>query len=241
MKDKLIDNDQTPELSQTTRATVKKSRGLWRVPTALILLSIIPLTMGAFRLIELAEGAAITPANARFFASPLPVVLHIVGAFVYSILGAIQFVPILRQRGARLHRLMGRVLVPVGLVVGLSGVWMTLFYPRPADSSDLLYVFRLLFGSAMVVSIVLGLVAIRRRDVAQHRAWMTRAYAIGLGAGTQVLTLMVGELIAGPPNEMEHALLMGAAWVINVAVAEWAIRRRPAKRTRRSSVTSPQQ
>lgn len=241
MKDNLYHNDQTPELSRTTRAPAGKGHAAWGVPAALILLSIIPLTMGAFRLIELAEGAVITPANARFFASPLPVVLHIVGAFVYAILGAIQFMPITRRRGARLHRLIGRLLVPVGLVVGLSGVWMTLFYPRPAASSDLLYAFRILFGSAMVVSIVLGFVAIRRRDVARHRAWMTRGYAIGLGAGTQVLTLMVGELIAGPPNEMEYALLMGAAWVINLAVAEWAIRRRPAKRTRRSSVTSPQQ
>lgn len=241
MKDNLFNNDQAPELSRTTRASGKKNSGLWRVPTALILLSIIPLTMGAFRLIELAQGAAITPANARFFASPLPVVLHIVGAFVYSILGAIQFVPLIRQRGARLHRLIGRLLVPVGLVVGGSALWMTLFYPRLQSSSDLLFVFRLLFGSAMVLSIVLGFVAIRRRDVAQHRAWMTRGYAIGLGAGTQVLTLMVGELIAGPPNELVHALLMGAAWVINLVVAEWVIRRRPSNRARRTYVASTRQ
>ncbi len=60
-----------------------------------------------------------------------------------------------------------------------------------------------------------------------HRAWMTRGYAIGLGAGTQMLTLMAGEMIAGPPSELSRALLMGAGWVINLAVAEWAIRKRP--------------
>lgn len=241
MKDNPYSNDQTPEPSRAARATAKKGRAAWRVPAALILLSIIPLTMGAFRLIQLVEGAAITPENARFFASPVPVVLHIVGAFVYAILGAIQFVPVIRRRGARWHRLMGRLLVPVGLVVGLSGVWMTLFYPRPAGSSDLLFVFRLLFGSAMVVSIIIGFVAIRQRDVVRHRAWMTRAYAIGLGAGTQVLTLMVGELVAGPPTEQEYAWLMGAAWIINLAVAEWAIRRRPSTRPRRTFVASPRQ
>ena len=57
---------------------------------------------------------------------------------------------------------------------------------------------------------------------------MMRGYAIGLGAGTQVLTLLAGEVIAGPPSELSRALLMGAAWVINLAVAEWAIRKRPA-------------
>ena len=76
-------------------------------------------------------------------------------------------------------------------------------------------------------SIVLGFTTIRRGDVIGHRAWMTRGYAIGLGAATQMLTLMVGEIIAGPPSELSRALLMGAGWVINLAVAEWAIRKRP--------------
>ena len=45
-------------------------------------------------------------------------------------------------------------------MVGLTGVWMTLFYQRADGTGDLLYAFRLVFGSAMVVSIVLGLTAI---------------------------------------------------------------------------------
>ena len=64
---------------------------------------------------------------------------------------------------------------------------------------------------------------------------MTRGYAIGLGAGTQVLTLMAGEMIAGPPTELSRALLMGAGWAINLAVAEWTIRRRPAPPARAAS------
>ncbi|MBO0777354.1 MAG: DUF2306 domain-containing protein [Ktedonobacteraceae bacterium] len=47
----------------------------------------------------------------------------------------------------------------------------------------LLYGFRMLFGSAMVLSLVLGLVAILRRNVARHRAWIMRGYAIGPGRG----------------------------------------------------------
>jgi len=65
-----------------------------------------------------------------------------------------------------------------------------------------------------------------------------------MGAGTQPLTLMVGELIGGPPSELSRALLMGAAWVINLAVAEWIIRARraprpvraPSGRTRKAAV-----
>jgi hypothetical protein len=76
------------------------------------------------------------------------------------------------------------------------------------------------------VSIVLGFGAIRQGDVRGHRAWMMRGYALGLGAGTQTLTLMVGEMIGGKPNELNRALMMGVAWVLNLAVAEWAIRKR---------------
>ena len=85
----------------------------------------------------------------------------------------------------------------------------------------------------MVVSIVLGFAAIRRRDVARHRAWMIRGYAIALGAGTQVLTNVPWLLFAGKPEGLSRALLMAAGWVINVAVAEWVIRRRiiPARLT----------
>ena len=79
----------------------------------------------------------------------------------------------------------------------------------------------------MVVSIVLGFAVIRRGDVMRHRAWMLGGYALGLGAGTQVLALLAGELIAGSPTELSRALLMGAGWVINLAACEWIIRKRP--------------
>jgi hypothetical protein len=214
----------------------QKSAG-WRLPAALIALSAVPLLFGALRLSQLAGGAALTPANARFFAAPLPVVVHIVCAAVYALVGAFQFVTGYRRRAFGWHRAAGRVLVVCGLLVGLSGLWMTLFYPRPAGSGDLLFIFRLVFGSGMVVSVGLGFAAIiRRHDVLAHRAWMMRAYALGLGAGTQVLTGIVESVLAHPRTELSTALAMGAAWLINLAVAEWAIRRRPAHQARRRSV-----
>src|SRR3712207_7388829 len=48
------------------------------------------------------------------------------------------------------------------------------------------------FGVAMVVTLVLGFRAARRRNFSRHRAWMIRSYAIGLVAGTQVFTLGIG-------------------------------------------------
>ncbi|WP_433720762.1 DUF2306 domain-containing protein [Actinoplanes sp. CA-051413] len=80
---------------------------------------------------------------------------------------------------------------------------------------------------ARAVAIVLGFLTIRRRDIVRHRAWMIRAYAIGQGAGTQALTHAPWVLTAGQPGAGTRAVLMIAAWTINLVVAEWIIRRRP--------------
>ena len=85
----------------------------------------------------------------------------------------------------------------------------------------------------MATCLVLGFTAIRRRDIPAHRAWMIRAYAIGLAAGTQVFTQGIGEAIFGT-GELRSDLAKGAGWVINLAVAEWAIRRPARRRNRRS-------
>ena len=215
------------------KVPTRKTRTPWWVPAGLILLSVIPLTFGAIRLIQLMSGAEITPANARFFASPSPVVIHIISSAIYALFGASQFVSRLWQRGIKWHRWVGRLLLPFGLLVGFSGLWMTVFYPR---TDNLLYMLRLFFGSGMVLSIILGFISIRKRDVTQHQAWMTRAYAIGMGAATQVLTGMAGALTLGTVNEFENALLMGAAWVINLAVAEWSIRKDSTRQTRTAQI-----
>ncbi|WP_211589543.1 DUF2306 domain-containing protein [Microbispora sp. H11081] len=200
-------------------------RAGWRVPAALIALSTVPVIAGAARLGQLTGGGPITHDSARYFATPAPVVAHIVAVTLFSLMGALQFAPGLRRRRPAWHRAAGRLLVPAGLVSAFSGLWMTLFYPPLQNDSALLIGLRLAFGALMIVSLVLGFAAIRRRNVARHRAWMTRGYAIGMGAGTQLLTVGPWMALAGEPGPLPRALLMGAGWVINLAVAEWAIHR----------------
>lgn len=54
---------------------------------------------------------------------------------------------------------------------------------------------------------------------------MIRAYALAMGAGTQAFTLGSWTAFAGQPGTNARAALMILAWLINVAVAEWVIRR----------------
>lgn len=196
------------------------------VPAALIALSVIPLIGGGVRLVGIANGASITPDNARFMEAPAPVVLHVLCAAIFCVLGAFQFSGAFRKRQPGWHRISGRVLIPCGLVVGISGLWMTLFYVIAAPLQGvLLFSVRIVVGFAMVMSIALAVWAIVRLKFAIHGAWMIRSYALAQGAGTQVLVFIPAILVSGEPLGFARDLLMTLAWLINITVAEGIIRR----------------
>ena len=198
----------------------------WLIPASLIVLSLVPAIAGTGRLVQLTDATNVTPENARFFAMPVPVLLHIPAVILYSMLGALQFSPGFRRQNRRWHRVAGRVLLPAALVVAISGLWMTLAYPWPAGDGVGVYAERLVVGVWMLLSIVAGTDAIRRRRYVQHGEWMIRAYAIGMGAGTHVLThLPWFILVDRATGELPRAVMMGLGWVINAVVAEWVIRR----------------
>jgi uncharacterized membrane protein len=194
------------------------------VPAGLLALAFIPVVIGSIRVVQLLGGPAGIEPDARFDAAPTAVVVHLVASIGYAVLGALQFSPRLRRRGW--HRRAGRVLVPLGLVVAGSGLWLTLLYDRKDGTGTLLYSVRLLVGASMAACVVLGVTAIRRRDIRLHRAWMTRAYALALGAGTQAFTVGFGEALFGT-GVLRTDLMMSAGWGLNLAVAELLIRRSP--------------
>ena len=212
----------------------------WAVPAGLVALSCIPLIAGTLRLLQLAGGPALIPAEARFAEFPLAVALHILGAATYVLLGVLQFVPQFRRRHRTWHRRTGRVLIVARLLVAASALWMTLLYAAKPGTGDLLYALRLVFGCALIACLVLGFAAIRRSNTPAHRAWMIRAYAIALAAGTQAFTQGVGGALFGT-GELQGDLAQGAGWVINLAVAEWVIRRPTRIRRRRRQVARPTQ
>jgi hypothetical protein len=227
----------TPHLVERPAGSRPVARRSWPVPVGLVVLSAIPLAAGALRLVQLAGGPAIMPADHRFTGFPVALVLHIVGSAVFALVGAFQFAPRFRRRHPAWHRRVGRVLVVAGLLVVGSALWLTLFYAAQPGTGDLLFLVRLVVAPAMAGCVVLGFVAIRHRDVAAHRAWMIRAYAVGLGAGTQVFTEGVGEAILGH-GVLAGDVAKGAAWLLSLAVAEWVIRRPARSRSRRAALAA---
>jgi hypothetical protein len=218
----------------------KLTRADFKVPAMLLALSVVPVLGGVARLGSLADGVPVAADDARFFAAPTAVVIHVVAATIYALLGAFQFSTGIRRRWPRWHRRAGMLLLGCGFLVGASGLWMTAVYRIPPSmQGSLLYGVRLLVGIAMLTSLGKGLASILRRDVAEHETWMIRAYALAQGAGTQAVILLPLTLISGAVLGLTRDILLSVAWVINILVAEWLIRRRtrvarpaPVKRSR---------
>ena len=209
-------------------ATPTRSRRDWWIPASLLLLAAVPALSGAARLVDLSAGR--TEENARFFDLPLPILVHIFGATTFCLLGAFQFMPSLRRRRPRWHRLSGRVLVPAGIAGGLSGMWMATSSHLPVYDNTALIWLRLLFGSIMVAGLVLGVLAVLRRDIRTHQRWMARAYAVAQGAGTQALVLGPIALVVDQPGgtvKTHLGSLMAKLGVRNrVELALWAYQTR---------------
>ena len=200
-----------------------RARNTWLVPVLLSFFALLPLAVGVGRMAMRFGPAGPDADTGRFFSMPWAVILHLAGAAIFTLLGAWQFSPGLRR--TPWHRRAGRLALLAGVTAASTGLWLTQFYPHHVTDGPLLYWFRLAAGSAMLGFLALGYVAATRRQIPLHRASMIRAYALGIGASTQMVVAIAYLVAFGPPPNAVNDLLLGSAWLINLGVAELAIRR----------------
>jgi uncharacterized membrane protein len=113
---------------------------------------------------------------------PVLTLVHIVPGMLFMILGPLQFSPGIRARHLRWHRFSGRVFVVCGLVIGISAVVMS--FGMPAIGGLNQAAATALFGVFFLFALSRAFWHIRRRQIALHREWMIRAFAIGLAVAT---------------------------------------------------------
>jgi uncharacterized membrane protein len=147
---------------------------------------------------------------------------HVFTAFVTLLAGFTQFSSHIRRQYPLVHRWSGWlyavvVLVaagPSGLVIGLyaNGGWSSQL------AFCLLAILWMLFTGLAINSILQG-------DVAAHRRWMLRSFALALSAIT--LRAWKFALVAAfEPRPMDvYRVVAWLGWVLNLLVAEWWIRR----------------
>jgi uncharacterized membrane protein len=183
-------------------------------------LAVVAYALGAYSLLPV--GAAVHPdMRPGFEAQRGPIYAHVFAAAFALALGPFQFSTRLRTRCLGLHRWLGRLYLGVGVLVGgLAGLWIAFNAFGGA-------VAQLGFGSLAVLWLYTGFRAydaIRSRDVAAHRRWMVRNFALTFAAVT--LRLWVpASFVAGIDFALAYAAIAWLCWVPNLVVAELAFNR----------------
>jgi uncharacterized membrane protein len=198
------------------------------IPGGLLIVALIPAITGTASLTFTAQSLAAGEDGsamdvARYVEHPVMIATHVIGGVTFSLFGILQIMPRFRNANLARHRAIGRVLVVLAALSGLSALWMNAVFPTPGG--DVQRWVAAVFGVAMLVALALSMRAIRQRRIGDHRAWMLRAYAIALGAGTQRV-MLVPVMIASGGELGQTAIVIGvtAGWGLNLAIAEWAIR-----------------
>ena len=162
--------------------------------------------------------------DGRFAAHPFATVLHVLPGGLFLLLAPLQFSPRVRSRFIQFHRWSGRLLVLAAITAASTGLFFGLFIPfaGPGESVPIA-----LFGGLLLYALLKAVVAIRGRQVARHREWMIRAFALALAISTvrivgAVLDLTVTPAGFGPRPMFVVAIWTG--WVTTLGAAEIWIR-----------------
>ncbi len=145
---------------------------------------------------------------------------HIVSAGLALLLSPIQLSSRVRARVPRLHRVTGRVVLALIVIAGTSGFLVAWFnVAGPIGTAG--------FGALAVLWVsfaLLGLRAILRRDIAAHRRWMLRTFAMTYAAVTLRLWLLALIPLLGEFRSA-YLLVPFLCWVPNLVVVELLLRR----------------
>ncbi len=229
-------------VSDTSGTLTRRPRGLAAVAGASAVLIAIVLTFAAIRVTtdwpHILDGTVPDDDFAkRYVAHPWLGYLHIAPGVVYLLGAPLQLSRRFRTKHYTVHRRLGRVLLSCAL---LSGVLALLFGLFHSWGGALEASAALIFGVWFVACLVLAFRAIRRDDVPQHRRWMIRAFAVGIGIGTIRIWVGLFTPIAISrnggaedltlPDAQTFGLAFWLAFTMHVALGEWWLRRTPALR-----------
>lgn len=170
----------------------------------------------------------------RYVAHPWLGYLHIVPGVIYLLGAPLQLSRRFRTRHYSVHRRLGRALLACGLIAGVYALLFGVLHPWGGWSESTATV---VFGTWFLACLSLAYRSIRSGDARQHRRWMIRAFAVGIGIGTIRIWIGVftgiqqsraGDTEVVSPDSATFGLAFWLAFVMHAAIAEWWLRRTPA-------------
>jgi uncharacterized membrane protein len=168
--------------------------------------------------------AELDEVDRRFAAHPVVTLLHVIPGGLFLLLAPLQFVTRVRSRYPDVHRWSGRALLLLAGIVGCTGLYFGLAMPYGGRGEAIAIG---VFGGLLLVAATTAFVAIRRRQVARHREWMLRVFAIAIAISTVRLIGAVADVVltpAGWPPKEVFVFSIWTGWILTLGTAEVWIR-----------------
>jgi len=158
---------------------------------------------------------------------PVLLFVHIIPGTLFMILAPLQFVPKIRSRYLKFHRYSGRLLVVFGLTIGVTALFMSFKMAIGGVNETTATV---VFASIFLFSLIKSFYHILRSEVALHREWMIRMFAIGFAIATvRPIVGMFFALSRLSPHEF-FGIAFWLGFTIHLLAAEaWINYTRPSK------------
>ena len=195
--------------------TTRPSLAWW-----LVLLLAVPIVGYAMAMVVI--GSPMYPPNlaASFLARPWGIYPHALFGSLALGLGALQFNRWLLLRHRPIHRALGTVYVISAVFVGLAGLYMSIY----SFGGPVTHLGFGALGLLLLWATVRAYAAARAREIAVHRRWMLRSYALIFAAVTLRIELPLLIMAFGDFTPA-YQVVAWLSWVPNILWAEWYVRR----------------
>lgn len=154
----------------------------------------------------------------RYADHPLLTLIHVVPGLIFLLVGPLQFSTNLRARAVNVHRWLGRIFVVSGVLSALSIMWMVIVFPAMGGVSTM--VTSWMFSILMIWFLFEAYRSIRARNIKRHRAFMMRAFTIGLAVSTIRVLAILSDAVLGLDFVEFFGLSVFLGFVLNSFVAE---------------------
>lgn len=209
-----------------SRRHERQSRKSWRLPGNTLgwwLLTLLAFVMVIYSLGYLVLGQQMYPdvLADSFRARPWGIYTHAFFALFALGVGPFQFLGSSLRRRRAAHRMLGKIYVISALMTGVSGFYMAAYAYGG-------WISQFGFGGMSVATLLTTTVAyfhIRNRAITTHRSWMIRSYAVLFSAVTFRVWLLLLVIFFSGALLSAYQWASWLSWVINLAWAEWFIRR----------------
>ncbi|MFT6407157.1 MAG: putative membrane protein [Arenicella sp.] len=154
----------------------------------------------------------------RYLEHPVVTALHMLSGILFIALAPLQMIKKVRIKRLSLHRRLGRVLVVCALISGIYGLVSTVVLPvfggLASESAGWF------FGPLFIFAILRAFWCARNKKISLHREWMIRAFALGLGVGTQRIILIILISSTGYSFEQSFGPALWLGFGLNLLIAE---------------------